>query len=61
MICNLLEIKGETGIFQAFDMEKLFNKEGLIDTLHTMYTKGNIFYTTFKKVKKGSRRFKKIQ
>ena len=23
-------------------MEKFFNKEGLIDTLHTMYTKGKI-------------------
>ena len=34
---------GETvGIFQAFDMEKFFDKEGLIDTLHTMYTKGKI-------------------
>ena len=29
-------------IFEAFDMEKFFNKEGLIDTLHTMYTQGKI-------------------
>ena len=34
---------GETTcIFEAFDMEKLFDKEGLIDTLHTMYTQGKI-------------------
>ena len=34
---------GETVcIFEAFDMEKFFDKEGLIDTLHTMYTKGKI-------------------
>ena len=30
---------GETiCIFEAFDMEKFFDKEGFIDTLHTMYT-----------------------
>ena len=29
-------------IFQAFNMEKFFDKEGLIDILHTMYTKGKI-------------------
>ena len=29
--------------YQAFDMEKFFDKEGLIDTLHTiMYTKGKL-------------------
>ena len=33
-----IEIKEEKGIFQAFDMEKFFGKEGLKDTLHTMYT-----------------------
>ena len=34
---------GETTcIFEAFDMEKFFDKEGLIDTLHTMYTQGKI-------------------
>ena len=34
---------GETiCIFEAFDMEKFFDKEGLIDTLHTMYTEGKI-------------------
>ena len=34
---------GETTcIFEAFDMEKFFDKEGLIDTLHTMYTEGKI-------------------
>ena len=32
--------KGEVGILQAFDMEKFFNNEGLIDTLYTIYTKG---------------------
>ena len=26
-------------IFKAFNMDKFFNKEGLIDTLHTMLTK----------------------
>ena len=34
---------GETVcIFEAFDMEKFFDKEGLIDTFHTMYTEGKI-------------------
>ena len=34
---------GETiDIFQAFDMEKFLNKEGLIDILYTMYIKGKI-------------------
>ena len=27
-------------IFEAFDMEKFFDKKGLIDTLHIMLTKG---------------------
>ena len=29
-------------IFEAFDMEKFFDKEGLIDTLYTMYKEGKI-------------------
>ena len=34
---------GETTcIFKAFDMEKFFDEEGLIDTLHKMYTQGKI-------------------
>ena len=33
------ETKGIVGIFQAFEMGKFFDKEGLIDTL---YTKGKI-------------------
>ena len=34
---------GETTcIFEAFDMEKFFDKEGLIDTLYTMYKEGKI-------------------
>ena len=34
---------GETVyIFKAFNMEKFFDKEGLIDTLHTIYTEGKI-------------------
>ena len=34
---------GETiCIFEAFDMEKFFDKMGLIDTLHTMYTPGKM-------------------
>ena len=37
-----METQNKTGIFQAFDMEKFFDKEGLVDTLHTMYTKGKI-------------------
>ena len=37
-----LETQNKTGIFQAFDMEKFFDKEGLVDTLNTMYTKGKI-------------------
>ena len=36
------ETEKKIGIFQAFDMEKFFDKEGLIDTLNTMYTKGKI-------------------
>ena len=32
----------KTCIFEAFDMEKFFDKEELIDTLHTMLTKGKI-------------------
>ena len=31
---KMLEIKCEKGNFQALDEEKLFNKEGLKDTLH---------------------------
>ena len=31
-------------IFEAFDMKKFFYKEGLIDTLHTMLTKGKNIY-----------------
>ena len=37
----MLETKGETEIFQAFNMEFFF-KAGQIDTLHTRYTKGKI-------------------
>ena len=29
-------------VFEAFDMEKFFDKEGLIDSLHTILTKGKI-------------------
>ena len=36
------EVGETTCIFEAFDMEKFFDKEGLIDTLHTMYTQGKI-------------------
>ena len=28
--------------FEAFNMAKFFTKEGLIDTLHTIYTEGKI-------------------
>ena len=42
----------ETGntvcIFEAFDMEKFFDKEGLIDTLHTMLTKGKISMSDYR-------------
>ena len=37
-----LETQNKTGIFQAFDMEKNFDKEGLVDTLNTVYTIGKI-------------------
>ena len=37
-----LETQNKTGIFQAFDMEKFFDKEGLVDTLNTVYTIGKI-------------------
>ena len=30
------EQKKENGIFQVFDMEKFFDKESLIDTMHTL-------------------------
>ena len=36
------EVGETTCIFEAFYMEKFFDKEGLIDTLHTMYTQGKI-------------------
>ena len=39
---KLMETQNKAGIFQAFDMEKFFDKEGLIDTLYTIYTKGKI-------------------
>ena len=32
----------ENGIFQVFDMEKFFDKESLIDTMHTLDKKGKI-------------------
>ena len=35
-------------IFEAFDMEKFFDKEGLIDTLQTMLTKGKISMTDYR-------------
>ena len=40
---------GETiCIFEAFDMEKFFDKEGLIDTLHNMPTKGKISMSDYR-------------
>ena len=42
------EIGGTVGIFEAFDMEKFFDKEGLIDTLHTMLTKGKISMSDYR-------------
>ena len=36
------EVGETTCIFEAFDMEKFFDKEWLIDTLHTMYKQGKI-------------------
>ena len=35
-------------IFDAFDMETFFDKEGLIDTLHTMLTKGKISMSDYR-------------
>ena len=43
-----METQNKTGIFQAFDMEKFFDKEGLVDTLNTMYTKGKISEKDYK-------------
>ena len=37
-----LETQNKTGIFQPIGMEKFFDKEGLVDTLNTMYTRGKI-------------------
>ena len=36
------EQKKENGIFQVFDMEKFFDKESLMDTMHTLDKKGKI-------------------
>ena len=42
----------ETGntvcIFEACDMEKFFDKEGLINTLHTMLTKRKIAMSDYR-------------
>ena len=35
-------------IFEAFDMDKFFDMEGLIDTLHTMLTKGKISMSDYR-------------
>ena len=35
-------------IFEAFYMEKFVDKEGLIDTLHTMLTKGKISMSDYR-------------
>ena len=37
-----IEINEGNGIFQDFEMEKVFYKESLLDTLYTQYTAGNI-------------------
>ena len=42
------ETGGTVCIFEAFDMEKFFDKEGLIDTLHTMLTKGKISMSDYR-------------
>ena len=39
---------GTVCIFKAFYMEKFFDKEGLIDTLHTMLTKGKISMSDYR-------------
>ena len=36
---NTNETSKTVCIFETFNMEKFFDKEGLIDTLHTMLTK----------------------
>ena len=36
------EEKKETGIFQALDMEKFFDKESLLDTMQTLNKKAKI-------------------
>ena len=36
------EEKKETGIYQVFDMEKFFDKESVLDTMHTLYKKAKI-------------------
>ena len=37
-----MEVNNGNGIFQGFDIEKLFDKESLIDTLNALYVEGNI-------------------
>ena len=39
---KMKEQKGETGIFQVFDMEKFFDKESLLDCMYTLHTKAKI-------------------
>ena len=42
------KVGGTVCIIEAFDMEKFFDKEGLIDTLHTMLTKGKISLSDYR-------------
>ena len=37
-----IEEKNGQGLYKGFDMENNFDKESLLDTLHTLYTEGNI-------------------
>ena len=39
---KMKETRKENGIFQVFDMEKFFDKESLVDALHTASIKGDI-------------------
>ena len=43
-----IEVGETVCIFETFDMEKFFEKEGLVDTLHTVYTEGKIAMSDYR-------------
>ena len=43
-----MKLGNQVCIFEAFDIEKIFDNEGLIDNLHTMLTKGKISMSDYR-------------